>query len=366
VNVATTGTYSIATNTVNGVTFSAAGTFTTTGVQNVILTGSGTPTNSGSQTFAVTFGASTCSFAITFGAGVAQAMGTLGGGPGTCTPVTPAGTYTQGVALTSSNTLQIQVNVTTLGAYTITTNTVNGVNFSKSGTFTTTGIQNVILTGSGTPTNSGSQNFAVTFGTSTCNFAITFIAGTPPATDYFPTTIGLNWTYGLQGGTPTDSLFDNVINYNKTVSGKVYSTIAEESFPVTGIPDDSLYFRKSGGDYYQLENFLFDAPTNGEFIFLKDNVAQGTIWQSQNFTGSSGGTTYTAFIKMTLTAKSVTATSGSVTSTDVIKVHYDYYVTTVPIPFATEDRWFAKGIGLIYDSLSSGGSTDTYNIGQYH
>lgn len=303
--------------------------------------------------------------------GTGTATGTLGVSAGACTSTSLAGTYTQGVTLTSANTATVQVTVATLGNYTISTNTVNGVTFSKTGTFTTTGAQSVILNGSGTPANAGAQIFAVTFGASTCNFSVTFGAGTPPVVDYFPTSVGLNWTYGLQGGTTSDSLFDKVINYNPTILSKQYSTITEESFPVQNFPDDSLYFRKPGGDYYQLFNFLFDSPPPGEFIFLKDNVAQGTTWTSPDFTGTSGGSSYTIFLNMTLLAKGVAATSGNITSQDVIKVKYEYYFRSSPAtPFATEEKWFAKGIGMIYDTITyitqSGPATDTYNIGQYH
>src|SRR5450759_2704797 len=118
----------------------------------------------------------------TGGGGAGSAIGTLGASSGVCTPVSPSGTYTQGVTLTSTNTVQVQVTVTTPGTYTISTNTVNGVSFSKTGTFTATGVQTVILIGSGTPVSSGNQNFIVTFGSSTCNFTQNFVAGSPPAT----------------------------------------------------------------------------------------------------------------------------------------------------------------------------------------
>ena len=108
VTVAVAGTYSITSNTVNGVTFSKAGTFTSTGVQTVILNGSGTPANSGNQNFTISYGNSQCGFTINFGT---PASGTLGGGGGNCTPFTIAGVYQQGIALNSSNTVQIQVNV---------------------------------------------------------------------------------------------------------------------------------------------------------------------------------------------------------------------------------------------------------------
>jgi uncharacterized protein (TIGR02145 family) len=49
--VITAGTYSISTNSANGITFTGSGTFTGTGAQNVILTASGTPTATGDDAF---------------------------------------------------------------------------------------------------------------------------------------------------------------------------------------------------------------------------------------------------------------------------------------------------------------------------
>jgi hypothetical protein len=368
VNVTTPGTFTIATNTVNGVSFSKSGTFSAAGIQSVILDGAGTPTNSGNQTYAVTFGTSTCNFIINFGVGAAPATGTLGGAPATCTPVTPAGTYTQGAALTAANTITIQVNVTTIGAYSITTNTVNGVTFSKSGTFTTTGVQNVTLVGSGTPTGSGNQSFTVTFGTSTCTFSINFAA----LTDYFPTTVNSFWAYGLQGGTPTDSFMIKVSPTTKAISGNSYSAFTLDDIPASGSPD-SLFYRKAAGLYYENFNtedfFGFDAGTGGnvEYKFLDETLAQGATWNSPNMTGMSAGSSYTIFIKMTLFEKATTpVTSGVVTSSDVLKVRYEYFVTIAPgAPFFTEERWFAKGIGMIYNSFNDGTSTDIYKVGRY-
>lgn len=380
VTITSTGTYTISTNTVNGVTFSKTGSFTTTGLQSVILNGSGTPVASGNKNFTVTFGVSTCNFTINFAAGNSPATGTLGGSPGSCASVTPAGTYTQGTPLTSSNTVTVQVNVTTTGAYAISTNTVNGVSFTASGTFTTTGLQNVTLTGTGTPTNSGSQNFTVTFGSSVCNFAIPFATGTQ-TTDYFPTTLnpanpmmGSYWAYNLQGGTSSDSLMIKVIPYAPNLGGNTYSTFTIDNIPASGSPD-SLYYRKPGGDYYEYfdaEKFFgFDAGTTNpryvQYIFLKDNVAQGTTWNSPNITGSSAGTSFTVFIKMTLFEKVTTSTTvGIVNSSDILKMRYEYFVTAAPAtPFFTEERWFAKTIGLVYNSFNDGTNTDVYKIARY-
>lgn len=65
VNVTTAGSYAIATTTVDGFSFSAAGTFSATGAQTVTLVGSGSPTASGNFNFPATGNASTCTFSVT-------------------------------------------------------------------------------------------------------------------------------------------------------------------------------------------------------------------------------------------------------------------------------------------------------------
>ncbi len=167
VNVTTAGNYNITTSAVNGMTFSGSGTLAV-GAQTILLTGTGTPTTAGANTIPVTVGTSTCSFTITV---AAPGVGTLGGAGGACAPITVNGTYTAGTPLDATNTVTVQVNVTTAGAFTITTNTVGGMSFSFSGNLAV-GTQTVNLLGTGTPAGTGAQNFTVTLGTGTCTFSI--------------------------------------------------------------------------------------------------------------------------------------------------------------------------------------------------
>lgn len=217
VNVTAIGTYSISTGAtpVNGMTFAAAGVFTTTGVQSVTLFGTGTPAANGNTTVPITAGTSTCSFVIPVGN---PADGTLGGAPGSCTTAIVNGTYTAGVILTTANSVDIQVNVTTLGVYSITTNTVAGIKFAASGSFTTTGPQSLKLNGSGTPTASGAQTFTVTFGTSACTFVVP-VAAPAGAAVYTPNCAGatVNGTY--KAGTALTAANTIVIPVNTTTAG---------------------------------------------------------------------------------------------------------------------------------------------------
>jgi hypothetical protein len=168
VNVTTPGAYSISTNTVNGISYSGTGTFTATGVQTVTLTGTGTPTAAGANNMTVTGGGGSCTVSVTALSAGSMASFTLGGSPGNCTSAMLAGSYNAGTALSAANTMTVQVNVTTVGTYTISTNSVNGILFAAAGTFTATGLQNVTLIGMGTPTAAGTNNMNVTGGGSTC------------------------------------------------------------------------------------------------------------------------------------------------------------------------------------------------------
>lgn len=285
------------------------------------------------------------------------ATGILGGSPGACTPVILSGSFIKGVTLTSSNTLKLQVDVHSKGSYLISTNTVNGIHFSSSGNFSNSGVQDVIITGAGVPVNTGVFDFIVSWGSSSCNFSVSFTVQN--LADYFPTTLHSNWGYSADNGTALDSLFNMVTSYAPGFTGNTYACITTDQFPSFNATD-SAYYRKRDGDYYQYLNmssyFLFDDAVYAEYIFLKDNVAEGTTWQTSVYSGTVAGFpgTVTGYINMTLSAKAIAVSVGGFNFPDVIKVHYEFH-RSLPHgdPFAVEDRWFARGVGIIYDNVIS-------------
>jgi hypothetical protein len=323
VNVTTAGAYSITSNMVSGFSFSASGNFATTGTQTVTLNGNGTPAASGNLNFTVTFGSSTCTFSVNVSS--SGAAGTLGGAPGTCAPITVNGTYTQGAALTASNTVQVQVNVTATGAYSITTNTASGFSFSGNGNFATTGTQTVTLNGTGTPSASGTINFTVTFGSSTCTFTVTVAAA---VIDYFPRTTGSNWSYEFDDDA-NDSLLVYVIAPTLSALGNTYNIFMQND---GSGPDSSGYFRKAGGNYYRYVNlqdyFTYDAPQWVEFIFMKDDQNTGHTWTTAAYTGTIGGSPIILRIKFTILQKDVTVpvttSTGTVNHINTIVVEEKY------------------------------------------
>jgi hypothetical protein len=164
VNVTMVGSYDIST-TAGGITFSKPGIFTATGIQTVVLAGTGTPTTAGTNTF--TIGTAGCTFNVEVSG---PAVYSFSGAPGTCTIANVAGVYSVSTTLSATNTVAVEVNVTSIGTFTIST-TAGGMTFSKSGIFSTTGIQQVILNGAGTPTTVGVNTF--TIGNAGCQFPVT-------------------------------------------------------------------------------------------------------------------------------------------------------------------------------------------------
>ena len=287
--------------------------------------------------------------------------GVLGDSSGNCKPAVVAGIYQQGVVMSAANTVQLQATVTQPGSYNITSNAVNGVTFSGSGTFTSAGIQTVSLTASGTPAFPGNQTFNVAYGNSQCAFTINFLPVT--AADYYPLTVNNSWTYGNINGVASDSFHLKVISNAKAINGMTYSDIAQYDVPPS-VAYDSLYLRKSNGNYYQYldfsDYFFFDQTTYAETIILKDNVAAGSTWTSPTVTGEIQGVPVQGSLKFTILEKAVPVSLGIYNLPDVIKVKMETIVAGASIGSA--EFWYAKNVGLVY-VLENG--TAGYQIGRW-
>jgi hypothetical protein len=182
VDVAVTGSYTIQSDTINGISFKGEGTFGNTGIQTVRLYGTGRPILEGMHTFIVRYGQSFCFIDVdVVPPNLVPAIYTFGGAGGFCTGAVLNGLYMESLPMNTGNTVDVTVNVSVAGSFQITTNTVNGISFSASGIFSAVGPQPVQLTATGTPQNSGTFNYAVSGSSSSCSFSITFDSAAPPA-----------------------------------------------------------------------------------------------------------------------------------------------------------------------------------------
>jgi hypothetical protein len=374
VNVTTAGLINITTDTVAGIWFNFSGSMALGNNQNVTLTAHNTipaGTTTGLKQFKVKLGTSQCTFDVNV---AAPASGTVN-----CSGAAPVGSYNATVVLDPvTNTVQISVNVTTAGAYNITTDTVdtptNGIWFDASGTFPTApATVNVTLAGHGTPAAAGTFQLTVKFGTSTCTFSCT--VAPPINTDHFPLTANSWWSYDDVDGiivTAGDSLYR--LNINPiTLAGNTYRIFQNHDNTTL---TDSSYFRRNGNDYfertfadYYTGVISFDANVMGDINFLKEGLTTGATWESSVFSGTVSGLPVKLKYAFSCTNASATATINGNNFSNVYKVSWRPKVSVDGgITYTDEaiilESWYARGVGLIYFNVTdlAGGPIGANNI----
>lgn len=196
------------------------------------------------------------------------ATGSLRDSFGICLPDTVIGTFYNGITPGSDTAyVQIQVNVTTAGTYTITTDQQNGFLFSSSGFFSSTGINIVILRPIGTPILPIPTDFTVVFDTSSCTFTVNVQDSTGTGLGGTDTTgIALNtWQFrddsATYSGPVTSAIFDTSVSNELSLTGNVQSgtdsiIFMRVTFPTTAITpgtyttgvDNSFLFSTIFGD----------------------------------------------------------------------------------------------------------------------
>lgn len=95
---------------------------------------------------------------------------------GECLPVNVNGSYKTDTLLKALvNYVDIQVNVSDVGSYSMKTDSLNGYSFSAAGVFAVQGLNTVRLIGSGKPISAATDMFTLKFDTSFCQFSVTVI-----------------------------------------------------------------------------------------------------------------------------------------------------------------------------------------------
>jgi len=182
-DVTVPGPYSITTDTIDGIYFAATGNFTATGKHVVMLMGNGTPQIPQNLEFTVSGAGSSCTFKVSVANPDPVAVYVLESGTGpnntSVCIYTLGGNYNVNIPLNSTNSLTMRVYVQTVGNFTVSTQTLDGMTFTHTGTFSATGIQYIVLNGSGSPQSSGTYTFTpqivgpAPLGGQACDFDVT-------------------------------------------------------------------------------------------------------------------------------------------------------------------------------------------------
>ena len=374
INVSKAGSYNISTDVINGYSFKQSGNITATGTNRIKLKGQGTPTSAGTNTFTVRFDSTFCFIQVNVlpaGNGGTSVF-TLQGSGGSCLDAKILGIYLKNTPLTINNKVDIKVNVTSIGTYSISTAAINGITFYGTGTFATTGVQTITINGSGSPVNTGNSVFSLTAGTSSCTFSLLVAEEfTPPlVTDIFPMTAYSWWSYDVSDPTfPGDSLLR--VNKDIALIGVNYYWVYQENINNT-TPFDSSYYRKNGTNNYDektftdaYSSFTFETEAQGDINFLKETMTNNQTWSTE-FTGSISGQPSKIRYTYTCTAANTTATINGHPFTGVYKVSLQPQVninnagyTNDPLTF---EFWYAKGVGMIYAKSSIGPNIIEFKI----
>jgi hypothetical protein len=108
-----------------------------------------------------------------------SALGTLAkDAVGDCAPIGINGVYKQDTPLNATNFIDVQLDVTQVGIYIISTDTVNGYYFKATGVTPLPGANSIRLVGFGKPLAVGTDVFTVKFGGTTCEFNVNVTLGT--------------------------------------------------------------------------------------------------------------------------------------------------------------------------------------------
>ena len=264
VNITAPGSYTITTDVQNGYSFKDSGFFATPGIISVKLKARGRPVLPITSDFTVSFGTSFCLFSVpAISAGTSPAaIYTLSGSANNCTNAVVQGSYTSGTALNATNIVNIEVNVTRIGTYVISTSQTNGMTFLANGTFNALGIQSITLRGSGTPSTPAATAVPVGAGGTSCAFTVNVGGGSINFADsawqftqgsrvYHGTLDSIAFSklngidvlqfYGLTFSTG-DSLFVLGIGMtSSTIQSGTYNTSTFAAFNFSDVKDSTIY-----------------------------------------------------------------------------------------------------------------------------
>lgn len=205
-----------------------------------------------------------------------------------CLPKTIAGTYVAGKTLNDSNYIDVQINVTNAGVYSIVTDTLNGYAFKGTGFFNDAGLKTVRLSGSGTPLSAGNNLFVVSFDTSFCLVQVVVL----------PAGSGGPANFTLQGSGSTCLNYSVAGNYVKDVTLTAANT-ATIGVNVTTIGTYNVTTASVNGITFSGSGTL--SNTGPQTIVL---TASGmpVAEETSTFTVSAGGATCTFDVIVTAAA----------------------------------------------------------------
>jgi len=303
--------------------------------------------------------------------------GSLQDSLGDCLSRNVVGTYIAKKALTDSNYIDVDVNVSVPGHYAVYTDTVNGYYFRATGTFTKAGSNTVRMKGSGTPGVAGTDDFIIFYDSTFCDVSVTVVdtagsSGAPNA-DHLPLTANSYWTYNDPYSTTSTDTIKRVNDGTATHGGNNYRVITE--YDNSGSAQWEYHLRKTGNDYFEYTTVddysiaTFDTAVEGDILFLKEGLSTGTTWLSSEYSGKVGGIATKLRYSFTCTDANASVTVNGKTFTNVYKITWKSQTSTNGAAYADEglvwESYYAKGVGLVDMKGTAGSTSLEYRLRYY-
>jgi hypothetical protein len=203
---------------------------------------------------------------------------TIGTG-GSCTNTIVNGNYREMIALDASNTINIDATVSTIGQWSITSDTLNGYSFSGNGSFNSTGTVQIMLYGSGTPQSDQTDIFTFT-ASGDGGFCIFSITIAPNTSGGSPGTAGLscNSILSENPGAPNGTYWIDPDGTNGNEPFQCYCDMTTNGggwTHVATIADD-------GNNYWSWDNQanLYNGNVYGSLSNFTTNDYQNLAWNT--------------------------------------------------------------------------------------
>lgn len=241
IEVTKIGTYEITVPSDNGYYFALNGVFPNTGKYTIYITGNGTPLNTGVYLSKIyNYGDYTgCTVSVS-----------ILGDPATYTmscaisssadiqtnPTTSTGLFgsykVAQIVNPSVHYIRMRVNVTALGSWEASTNTVDGLSFSGSGSFTTLGTNYIVLRASGKPTTPYDKTFVISTNSAggvslSCNVLLRMTISKKRILS-----VGEN-AWSISGTTGVGDMFKNTTNFGE-LDYSTFKVVTPEIYPTSG------------------------------------------------------------------------------------------------------------------------------------
>jgi len=203
------------------------------------------------------------------------AKGSLHDVGGNCYTSTVSGTYAKGIATNDKNYVDLQVNVTTAGNYSISTSTTNGFSFSDAGSFTSTGVQTVRLKAAGKPTLVETTLFSVTFDTTTCSFSVNVV----DSAKVVPNVNDADSAWSFKEGTKFfHGYIDTAFSFDTTAFGQQFKVVFIQG--LTAATGDSVFLLSVAFPGGSIQPGTYTTTTTGLFQFLGSYNAIDTLYSA--------------------------------------------------------------------------------------